>query len=153
MLRNKIHTNSWLLLLCAALLTSALANAESRQRVIVLGFDGADAQVIEKMLAEGKLPNLAKLKKMGTYSRLATTNPAQSPVAWASLTTGTNPGKTNIFGFLRRGEGSYAPKLAMVERSMVPTWSGDFTWLYISCAAGLATALLTACGLALRSFD
>ena len=51
-------------------------------------------------MAEGKLPNLARLRATGGYERLRTTYPALSPVAWSTFATGVNPGKHNIFDFL-----------------------------------------------------
>ncbi|MBI1851223.1 MAG: alkaline phosphatase family protein [Planctomycetes bacterium] len=79
---------------------NAVAATPSHPKVIVLGFDGVDHGLCEKYMAEGRLPNLQKLRDRGTFLPLATTNPAQSPVAWAALTTGSNPGKTNIYDFL-----------------------------------------------------
>jgi predicted AlkP superfamily phosphohydrolase/phosphomutase len=89
----------------AALLLVSAVSASGRAatpRTVVLGFDGASADRTEKLLAEGKLPNLAALAKRGGWSKLATSNPAQSPVSWAVIETGTNPGKTGIYDFLKR---------------------------------------------------
>jgi len=55
------------------------AGASVVSRVVILGFDGADPKLTEQYLAEGKLPNLARLKAEGSYDRLATTNPPQTP--------------------------------------------------------------------------
>ena len=71
-------------------------------KLIFLGLDGLDPAVTEKLLAEGKLPNLARLRDSGSYRRLRTTYPALSPVAWSTFATGVNPGKHNIFDFLNR---------------------------------------------------
>src|SRR5947199_7817 len=49
------------------------------------------------MLARAELPNLAKIRAGGNYTRLKTTYPAQTPVAWSSFATGTNPGGHGIF--------------------------------------------------------
>jgi len=68
--------------------------------------------VTERLMAEGKLPNLARLKEQGSYHRLRTTCPPLSPVAWSTFATGVNPGKHNIFDFLRREAKSYLPELA-----------------------------------------
>src|SRR5690349_20137946 len=84
------------------------------QRIVVLGFDGLDAGLTEKYMAEGKLPNLSELAKEGTYTPLRTTNPAESPVSWASFITGSNPGKHGIFDFLTRDPKTYLPDLALV---------------------------------------
>ena len=45
-----------------------LAAAEPPGRVVILGFDGVDAAVVEEMLSRGQLPNLAALKARGGYS-------------------------------------------------------------------------------------
>ncbi len=82
------------------------------RKLIFLGLDGFDPDLAEKFMAEGKLPNLARLKAKGGYRRLRTTSPPLSPVAWATFATGVNPGKHNIFDFLNRDLRSYAPKLS-----------------------------------------
>src|SRR5688500_6983804 len=65
------------------------------------------------MLAAGELPNLARLRATGGYSRVATTFPAQTPVAWSTFATGTNPGGHGIFDFIRRDPTNYRPDLAL----------------------------------------
>lgn len=82
------------------------------RRIIFLGLDGLDPRLTERFLAEGKLPNLARLRDQGSYHRLRTTLPALSPVAWSTFATGVNPGKHNIFDFLNRNLKSYVPELA-----------------------------------------
>jgi predicted AlkP superfamily phosphohydrolase/phosphomutase len=82
------------------------------KKVIFLGLDGLDPRLTERYMDQGKLPNLARLKADGSYSRLRTTFPALSPVAWATFATGVNPAKHNIFDFLNRNTKSYVPELA-----------------------------------------
>ncbi len=68
-------------------------------------------------MAQNRLPNLARLVRSGTVSPLATTNPAESPVAWSSFITGSNPGKTGIFGFLSRDPHTYRPRYAPTRKT------------------------------------
>ena len=82
------------------------------KRFIVVGLDGQDPGITDRLMAEGKLPNFSKLAAQGAYRRIQTTYPALSPVAWSSFSTGTNPGKHNIFDFLDRDLRSYLPKLS-----------------------------------------
>lgn len=92
------------------------AFARSRvKKFVILGLDGMDPKLAEEFLAEGKLPNLAKLREKGCFKPLATTIPSMSPVAWSSFQTGVNPGKHNIFDFLTRDKQSYLPKLSSVD--------------------------------------
>ncbi len=85
------------------------------QKVIFLGLDGLDPKLAEKWMEEGKLPNLSRLRQHGTYSRLRTTFPALSPVAWSTFATGVNPGRHNIFDFLNRDLRTYAPELSSAK--------------------------------------
>lgn len=92
------------------------ALAKSRvKRVVVLGLDGLDHGLTEKLLAEGKLPNLAALKAEGCFKALGSTLPPISPVAWSTFQTGVNPGKHNIFDFLTPDLRTYEPKMSSVE--------------------------------------
>ena len=82
------------------------------RKIIFLGLDGLDARLTERLMAEGKLPNLAGLAAEGSYHRLRTTFPALSPVAWSTFATGVGPAKHNIFDFLDRSLKSYLPQLS-----------------------------------------
>ena len=92
----------------------ALSRAK-KKRVVILGLDGLDPDLVEEFFAEGLLPNLAKLRDTGTYQRLRTTWPPLSPVAWSSFSTGTNPGKHNIFDFIARDPATYRPSISSVQ--------------------------------------
>ncbi len=110
-------------------------------RTVVLGFDGAAADRTEMLMAEGKLPNLAALAKRGGYSRLATSNPAQSPVSWASIATGWNPGKTGIYDFLKRVPTRHGVSIQIglaepVQRDVIPMWGRAL----LICGAGAVGA-------------
>ncbi|MGA2153819.1 MAG: alkaline phosphatase family protein, partial [Bryobacteraceae bacterium] len=85
------------------------------KKAIFLGFDGLDPVIAEKLMAEGKLPNFARLRDRGSYRRLRTTFPALSPVAWSTFATGVNPAKHNIFDFLSRDLRTYAPELSSAK--------------------------------------
>lgn len=85
------------------------------QKLIFIGFDGLDPRLTERLLAEGKLPNLAHLQTSGGYHRLRTTFPVLSPVAWSTFATGVNPAKHNIFDFLNRSIKSYIPELSSAK--------------------------------------
>ena len=82
------------------------------RRLIFLGLDGLDPGLTERYMAEGKLPNLSRLKAQGSFHRLRTTFPALSPVAWSTFATGVHPARHNIFDFLNRSLKSYLPELS-----------------------------------------
>src|SRR5215204_6146031 len=86
------------------------------QKMVILGFDGMDPDLVEQLVRDGKLPNLKRLIDQGGLYPLATTHSAESPTAWASFATGVNPGKHNIYDFLVRDTSTYLPDLGMVRR-------------------------------------
>ena len=92
----------------------AMARAKVK-RVVIIGLDGLEPTLVDQFLDQDLLPNLAKLRDGGTYCRLGTTYPPLSPVAWSSFSTGTNPGKHNIYDFLMRDLGSYLPAISSVR--------------------------------------
>ena len=107
---------TWPVRLVARALLGRRGLARSRvKRVVILGLDGLDYSLTEKLLSQGKLPHLAALRDQGCFKPLATTVPSISPVAWSSFQTGVNPGKHNIFDFLTPDLRTYQPKLSSVE--------------------------------------
>ena len=86
------------------------------QKLVVLGFDGLDPDLVRQWIGEGKLPNIARLVAQGGLYDLETTHSPESPTAWASFATGANPGKHNIYDFLVRDLATYLPDLGMVRR-------------------------------------
>jgi len=83
------------------------------KKVIVIGLDGFEPKIVDALLEAGELPHLARLRAQGGYSRVQTTCPAQTPVAWSTFATGVNPGGHGIFDFIRRDPKSYLPDLAL----------------------------------------
>ncbi len=65
-------------------------------RVITLGLDGADLRYIEPLAKSGELPHFRRLMQEGAYGPLKSTIIPLTAVAWPSLYTGRNPGKTGM---------------------------------------------------------
>ena len=85
------------------------------KRVVILGLDGLEPTLTDKFMSDGLLPNLVQLAEQGSFRKLGTTCPPLSPVAWSSFSTGTNPGKHNIFDFISRHPESYQPRISSVR--------------------------------------
>jgi predicted AlkP superfamily phosphohydrolase/phosphomutase len=81
------------------------------KRLVVVGFDGQDPVLTDRLMAQGKLPNLAKLANKGCYHRLRTVYPSLTPAAWSTFGTGVQPAKHRIFDFLDRDPRTYLPLL------------------------------------------
>jgi len=87
------------------------------KRVIVVGYDGVDFNLLSKLLEQRKedYPTFSNLAEKGTFAPLFSTEPPVSPVAWSTFATGTNPGKHNIFDFLTPDRHNYMPRLSLSE--------------------------------------
>lgn len=99
-------------LLWAKLRRKGIPSKARARRVIIVGLDGLEPKLADAFMAEGVLPNLSRLAADGSYSRLGTTLPALSPVAWSTFQTGVNPGAHNIFDFLTRDKRHCLPLLS-----------------------------------------
>jgi len=77
--------------------------------------DGLSPALLDELLAQGELPNFARLRDAGACGPMHTTVPPESPVAWSGIATGCNPGKHGIFDFLHRDPATYRPRLTLYE--------------------------------------
>ncbi|CAN5675208.1 hypothetical protein BH23PLA1_BH23PLA1_06650 [soil metagenome] len=120
------------------------------KKVIVIGLDGLEPAIVGPMLDLGELPNLASLRQRGGWAKVATTSPAQTPVAWSSFATGTNPGGHGIFDFVRRNPANYLPDIALnryeqknafLPPKVVNLRRGRALW-EVLCDAGVSSTVL-----------
>ena len=80
------------------------AQPRLHERVVVLGIDGLDPDILAKVIADHpeRMQNFAALVAEGGLHRLQTSTPPQSPVAWSNFITGLDPGGHGIFDFIHR---------------------------------------------------
>jgi predicted AlkP superfamily phosphohydrolase/phosphomutase len=72
-------------------------DAGSKRRLLLIGLDSADAELIEGWTTQGLLPNFARLRREGVYGRLGTTAEHLHVSAWPTLYTGTTPGEHGLY--------------------------------------------------------
>jgi predicted AlkP superfamily phosphohydrolase/phosphomutase len=113
----------WLLLILLLVLIIGgmmiFGGQNNKNKVIILGIDGMDPVITEKMINDGLLPNFAALRKKGSYFHLATTIPAESPVAWASFATGLDASGHGVFDFIMRNPQDYSLFLSFNESPLM----------------------------------
>ena len=78
---------------------------DSGGRVVFLGIDGVPYGLIEEH--PEVFPNLTEIAESGSGGQISSIVPPESSACWPALTTGTNPGKTGVYGFQDRDSGSY----------------------------------------------
>lgn len=106
-------------------------SSKEGERVVVLGIDGLDPNIVKELMSKNALPHLKKLSQSGYFSKLTTTTPPQSPVAWASFATGLLPSGHGIYDFIERDPATYTLDLSFSTptKNMLttPTW-----WNYLT---------------------
>lgn len=73
--------------------------ATTSGRVIWLGLDGLDFELLDRLVAEGKMRNWQKLAAEGYTAQLASFMPVLSPVIWTSAATGVGPDIHRVLDF------------------------------------------------------
>jgi predicted AlkP superfamily phosphohydrolase/phosphomutase len=91
-------------------------------RLLVLGLDGADYDFTRELLAQGRLPTLARLAREGAFGPLRSTVPAMTPTAWSSFLTGLNPGGHGIFNFTSNPNRTTERIESAASRAGAPFW-------------------------------
>ncbi len=93
-----------LTIIVTAALIVAFARSQPSGRVIVLGLDGLDPPTVDLLMAEGKLPNFARLRRDGAYAPLLSSKPLLSPIIWTTIATGKPPLEHGIGHFVAVNE-------------------------------------------------
>lgn len=70
-------------------------------KVLIIGLDGFTWKLGRRFMAEGVMPNMARLVKTGCHGNLCSVMPYETCPAWTSFQTGCHPGKTGIFSFFK----------------------------------------------------
>lgn len=87
-----------------------MVSLPSSVKVLIVGIDGADWNVVNPMMSQGKLPNFSSLQEGGATASLRTLFPLRSPLIWTSVATGKTAEKHGIHDFfVERGKSDPVP--------------------------------------------
>src|SRR5262250_2709817 len=92
--------------------------AKAKPKVIVVGVNGMELDIIRPLLLKGQMPNLAKVVEKGAYGKLKTVSAPNCPRVYSTLFTSTNPEEHGVTGFL---VGGITANTNMLKRE--PIWS------------------------------
>ncbi|MFB3903427.1 MAG: alkaline phosphatase family protein [Acidobacteriota bacterium] len=118
------------------LFLAACGSAPPSKKLLILGLDGLDPQIMTRLMDEGKLPHFSRLRCGGGFSPLATSIPPESPVAWSTFLTGLDAGGHGIFDFIHREPKTLTPYLSTTTTEeaawtlplgswRIPLWPGE----------------------------
>lgn len=100
-----------------------IENAEA-PKLLILGIDGADPDTIERLIDEGKMPNLERLMDNGVSGRPRPFIPTVSPALWTTIVTGMLPAKHGISNFFSKTENADEYTLIQsVDRRVKALWN------------------------------
>ncbi|MBI4161105.1 MAG: alkaline phosphatase family protein, partial [Acidobacteria bacterium] len=71
-------------------------------KILVVGLDGADWEILDPMIERGEVPVLARLRREGAWAPLRAQPPLLSPLLWTTVATGRTPDAHGILDFLVR---------------------------------------------------
>lgn len=104
-----------------------------KKKLIVIGIDGGNFEVMDPFFKEGILPNIKSLKYHGNLTSVI---PPATAVAWASFATGNYPGKTEIYDFTIMDDSSW--KVHFINRVRL---QGKPLWKYLD-EAGIKSCFI-----------
>jgi len=99
----------------------------SSARTLLIGWDAADAELIEQWCLQGLLPNISRMKSQGTWARMQTTAEILHVSAWPSVFTGTTPDKHGLYHAYVMYPGQQSPVRPRPDLSPFP-----FLWKHLS---------------------
>ncbi len=97
---------------------------QNRNKIVIIGLDGGTFEIIDPLIAEGRLPNIARLIEKGTRGPLQSVIPPVTGPAWTSFMTGKEPGRHGLFDFVKPVEGGYGREVVNYSHIRARTiWS------------------------------
>jgi predicted AlkP superfamily phosphohydrolase/phosphomutase len=110
-MRYKSESRSFLTVLLLALFFMASvavgqdkASKSSKPKVVIFGVNGAELDIIRPLLAQGEMPNLARVIDNGVSGSLRTVNAPNCPKAYTTIQTSLPPEEHGITGFIVDGK-------------------------------------------------
>jgi len=100
---KSIHLILLLTLFSLPMFGQAQSTAKPKPRVVVIGVNGMELDIIRPLLLQGKMPNLAGVIKKGAYGKLRTLSAPNCPRVYSTLFTSTKPEEHGVSGFIVGG--------------------------------------------------
>ena len=110
------------LLVGALALVSCERKRDGTPRILLIGVDGAEMQVIDRLISAGKLPTFARLKKEGSWGALRSVEPLLSPLVWTTIATGRKPEDHGVLDFVEVTPSGEPVPITSARRRVPAIW-------------------------------
>ena len=95
-------------------------SGEEPKKLLLIGLDAADRQLVERWADEGHLPNIAGLRETGVWGSLDTTADTVHVSAWPGIYSGVTPDRHGLYHAYIMREGEQSPCRPRPEDCPVP---------------------------------
>ncbi|ETX08595.1 alkaline phosphatase family protein [Candidatus Entotheonella palauensis] len=100
-----------------------------RKRLLLIGFDAGDTELIEQWCEAGYLPHISRMRQRGVWGRMQTTAEVVHVSAWPSIFTGAAPDEHGLYHAYVMHPGQQNPVRPRPEQRPVP-----FLWRLLNDA-------------------
>lgn len=97
----------YLLIAVFLLMVLPMTAADQKQKVVLIGLDGASDDFMQRCIDEAELENIETLSDQGSFNTMNSTLPPLTPSGMSSFLTGGDPGDHGVYGFEKRNMLSY----------------------------------------------
>jgi len=95
-----------------------------KKKVLLIGWDAADWQIIDELMAKGLMPTLKKFLSESSYGNIATLDPPYSPMLWTTMATGKHAFDHGVHGFTEiLPDGSGIRPISAHSRKVKAIWN------------------------------
>lgn len=121
--KGRLLAGALLALACGACQPRPPAPSPAPSRAVLLvGVDAGDWLAIDALVAQGRLPHLARLRSRGRAAVLVSTPPLVSPLLWTTIATGRQPEDHGVLDFMRDLPGGGQAPVSARERRVAALW-------------------------------
>jgi tetratricopeptide (TPR) repeat protein len=91
--------------------------------VILIGVDGADPEILERLISEGRLPTFERLKREGAFGPLRSREPLLSPIVWTTIATGRKASDHGVLDFVELSPKGEMVPITSTRRRVAALWN------------------------------
>ncbi len=93
--------------------------APTKHKLILIGIDGADLEILRPIMDRGELPNIQRLAERGTLEVLNSHPPTRSPAVWTTIAVGATKEKHGVYDYVTNSY--YWPKELRTKKKNTTT--------------------------------